>query len=325
MVNFWGSVIASPTSCAIWVSPRAERVFSLLARIPELDITALGTLRNGSVFCPLFSAFGPEPVRTWMAIGEAKVLVTTTALYRRKIPDWRGELSSLKHVVLINDDGAPTSTNTADFAAAMARASAEPRLAATGPEDLALLHFTSGTHSDDVFWCTAYPGWVTGTSYDITTDRHFWSLPGGRGRATHEGIRQHAHIGRGSLVAPRPTFPADSQIAAALRRGNCQAPSALRSIHGPVRSDRRSASSALPHEHFSDHHARSRRYTSGGREQGIFRTAGNLNVHASGHARAAIAHKLIEIKVCVDSQGQFRETVKCHSQVLGPELQPRVE
>ena len=76
----------------------------------------------------------------------------------------------------------------------MAKASAEPHLAATGPEDLALLHFTSGTtgrpkgamhvheavvahhitgryaldlHPDDMFWCTADPGWVTGTSYGI--------------------------------------------------------------------------------------------------------------------------------------------------------------
>ena len=52
-------------------------MFSLLGRVPELYIAALGTLRNGSVFSPLFSAFGPEPVRTRMAIGEAKVLVTT--------------------------------------------------------------------------------------------------------------------------------------------------------------------------------------------------------------------------------------------------------
>jgi acetyl-CoA synthetase len=58
---------------------KGDRVFSLLGRVPELYVAALGTLRNGSVFSPLFSAFGPEPVRTRMAIGEAKVLVTTAA------------------------------------------------------------------------------------------------------------------------------------------------------------------------------------------------------------------------------------------------------
>ena len=171
-----------------------ERVFSLLGRIPELYIAALGTLRNGSVFCALFSAFGPEPVRTRMAIGDARVLVTTTALYRRKVADWRNELPGLQHVLLVDRGGAPSLAGTTGFDAAMTRASAAPRLAATGPEDLALLHFTSGTtgrpkgamhvheavlahhitgryaldlHPDDVFWCTADPGWVTGTSYGI--------------------------------------------------------------------------------------------------------------------------------------------------------------
>jgi acetyl-CoA synthetase len=173
---------------------RGERVFSLLGRIPELYVAALGTLRNGSVFCPLFSAFGPEPVRTRMAIGEAKVLVTTAALYRRKVADWRNELPGLQHVLLIDRSDTPAFAGTTDFDTAMAKASAEPRLAATRPEDLALLHFTSGTtgrpkgamhvheavlahhitgryaldlHPDDIFWCTADPGWVTGTSYGI--------------------------------------------------------------------------------------------------------------------------------------------------------------
>jgi len=173
---------------------RGERVFSLLGRIPELYVAALGTLRNGSVFCPLFSAFGPEPVRTRMAIGEAKVLVTTSALYRRKVADWRNELPGLQHVLLIDRSDTPAFAGTTDFDTAMAKASAEPRLAATRPEDLALLHFTSGTtgrpkgamhvheavlahhitgryaldlHPDDTFWCTADPGWVTGTSYGI--------------------------------------------------------------------------------------------------------------------------------------------------------------
>ena len=42
---------------------KGDTVFSLLGRVPELYIAALGTLKNGSVFSPLFSAFGPEPIR----------------------------------------------------------------------------------------------------------------------------------------------------------------------------------------------------------------------------------------------------------------------
>ena len=68
--------------------------------MPELYIAALGTLKNGSVFSPLFSAFGPEPIKARMTIGDAKALITTEAFYRRKIEPWRKELTSLKHVLL---------------------------------------------------------------------------------------------------------------------------------------------------------------------------------------------------------------------------------
>ena len=58
---------------------RGERVFSLLGRVPELYIAVLGTLKHGSVMSPLFSAFGPEPIKARMTIGNAKVLVTSSA------------------------------------------------------------------------------------------------------------------------------------------------------------------------------------------------------------------------------------------------------
>ena len=61
---------------------KGDRVFALAGRIPELYIAALGALKNGSAFCPLFSAFGPEPIQQRLSIGEGKVLVTTRALYR---------------------------------------------------------------------------------------------------------------------------------------------------------------------------------------------------------------------------------------------------
>ena len=172
---------------------KGDRVFSLLGRVPELYIAALGTLKNGSVFSPLFSAFGPEPIKARMTIGDAKVLVTSEAFYRRKIEPWRKELASLEQVFLIDCSG-NLPPGTTDLAAAMAAASDSFETVWTGPEDMALLHFTSGTtgrpkgavhvheavvahhvtgklaldlHPEDIFWCTADPGWVTGTSYGI--------------------------------------------------------------------------------------------------------------------------------------------------------------
>ena len=68
---------------------RGERVFVLAGRIPELYVAALGTLKHGAVFCPLFSAFGPEPIEQRLRLGDARVLVTTTALYRRKVAELR--------------------------------------------------------------------------------------------------------------------------------------------------------------------------------------------------------------------------------------------
>jgi len=174
---------------------KGDRVFVLAGRIPELYIVALGTLKNGSVFCPLFSAFGPEPIHQRLAIGEGNVLVTTEALYqRRKIADLRGTLPALKHVLVIGPGGFAPPPDTVDFHQLVHDASEEFATADTDPQDMALIHFTSGTtgkpkgavhvhqavvahhstgkyaldfHPDDVFWCTADPGWVTGTSYGI--------------------------------------------------------------------------------------------------------------------------------------------------------------
>ncbi|WP_036264504.1 acetate--CoA ligase [Methylocapsa aurea] len=172
---------------------KGERVFSLLGRTPELYMAALGALKNGSVFSPLFSAFGPEPIKARMTIGAAKALITSETFYRRKIEPIRHELSSLEHVFLTDcsDDPPVGATN---LTAAMAMEQDSFETVWTVPEDMALLHFTSGTtgrpkgavhvhqsvvahhvtgklaldlHPGDIFWCTADPGWVTGASYGI--------------------------------------------------------------------------------------------------------------------------------------------------------------
>ncbi|MBT9475853.1 acetate--CoA ligase [Polaromonas sp.] len=174
---------------------RGERVFVLTGRIPALYTAVLGSFKQGCVVSPLFSAFGPEPLATRLQLGEGAVLVTTDGLYARKVAQIRAQLPALRHVLLVSDEGQPTAIpGTHDLAQRMAEASEYFDIVATQPEDPALLHFTSGTtgtpkgalhvhgavvthwatgryaldlHPEDIFWCTADPGWVTGTSYGI--------------------------------------------------------------------------------------------------------------------------------------------------------------
>src|SRR6516225_9450640 len=100
---------------------RGDRVFSLLGRSPELYIAALGTLKSGCIFSPLFSAFGPDPIKARMTIGNAKVLVTSEALYRRKIESWRKEIAGLGQV-LLTDCSARPPNGTMDLAVVLAQA-----------------------------------------------------------------------------------------------------------------------------------------------------------------------------------------------------------
>lgn len=172
-----------------------ERVFLLMGRIPELYVAMLGALSAKAVVSPLFSAFGPEPIATRIGMGQGSVLVTTPELYRRKVEGIRASLPSLRHVILVERAGeAEAPEGTVRWSELVAGASPDFTLPPTDPEDLALLHFTSGTtgrpkgamhvhgavlthyvtglyaldlHADDIFWCTADPGWVTGTSYGV--------------------------------------------------------------------------------------------------------------------------------------------------------------
>ena len=171
-----------------------DRVYVLAGRIPELYIAGLGTLKHRSVFCPLFSAFGPEPIRARLRIGQAHVLVTTQELYERKVAPLRDSLPELEHVLVVGgEESPPAGSGMHDLRRLLAEASDDYIIPPTDPDDLALLHFTSGTTGtpkgaihihgavvahhitgklaldlhDDIFWCTADPGWVTGTSYGI--------------------------------------------------------------------------------------------------------------------------------------------------------------
>ena len=174
---------------------RGDRLFVLAGRIPELYIGVLGGLKTGMTVSPLFSAFGPEPIRTRIELGQGKVLLTTELLYRRKVEKVVARLPTLKYILVMSETGDPISIpGTLDPRRLMEQASEDFTIEPTTEEDVAFLHFTSGTtgtpkgavhvhgaalthyatgkfaldlHSDDIFWCTADPGWVTGTSYGI--------------------------------------------------------------------------------------------------------------------------------------------------------------
>ena len=168
-----------------------DSLFALTGRVPELYAAAIGTLKAGLVFTPLFSAFGPEPIQTRMEIGSANVLLTTAQLYKRKVAAWRDQVPSLKLVLILGDE-APE--GCVALGPALKAAAPTFEIARTKPEDPALIHFTSGTTGKPkgavhvhgavvyhafsgrralglepgrIYWCTADPGWVTGTSYGI--------------------------------------------------------------------------------------------------------------------------------------------------------------
>ncbi|MEE4461070.1 acetate--CoA ligase [Azotobacter chroococcum] len=171
------------------------RLFVLCNRGLELYLGVLGGLKAGCVVAPLFAAFGPEPLETRLRLGEGEVLLTSTALYRRKVAALRERLPRLRHVLLYDEDnGAVQVAGTHDLHRLLGEAADEFEVAPTRADSPSLLHFTSGTtgtpkgalhvhgaalthyvtgkyaldlHPGDVFWCTADPGWVTGTSYGI--------------------------------------------------------------------------------------------------------------------------------------------------------------
>ncbi|MBE0610642.1 MAG: AMP-binding protein, partial [Dehalococcoidia bacterium] len=116
-----------------------DTVFALSERVPELYVAALGTLKNRSVFCPLFPAFGPEPIHQRMSIGRGKVLVTTPMLYKRKVAQIRERLPDLQHVILIGEPG-DFIEGAHGFDSLVSIASDQFSIPETAAEDLALLH-----------------------------------------------------------------------------------------------------------------------------------------------------------------------------------------
>ncbi len=188
---------------------KGDRVFMFIDRIPECYFAAFGTLKLGAVIGPLFCAFGPDAVKDRLENSGAKVLVTSPALWD-KIKAIRSDLPALETVILVTrrENAEPTAGEVL-WDDVIAGQSDEFETVNTDPEDYSVMHYTSGTtgkpkgaahvhnaiighyatgkyvldlHEDDIYWCTADPGWVTGTSYGMFAP---WS--NGATSLIHEG------------------------------------------------------------------------------------------------------------------------------------------
>ncbi|MGE8078637.1 acetate--CoA ligase [Peribacillus loiseleuriae] len=169
---------------------KGDRVFIFMPRSPELYFAVLGAIKTGAIVGPLFEAFMEGAVRDRLTDSGAKVLITTQALISRVPVD---ELPDLKHIFLVGENIEETETQY-DFMKKVAEADKNFSIEWVDRNDGVILHYTSGStgnpkgvlhvhnamiqhyqtakwvldlQEEDVYWCTADPGWVTGTSYGI--------------------------------------------------------------------------------------------------------------------------------------------------------------
>ncbi len=175
---------------------KGDRVFLFLERIPELYIALFGILKVGAIAGPLFSAFGPDPVRDRLNNSGAIALITSPEL-RRRIASILPQAPNLKHIIVVNKnqrEEQPLVKGDLSYEELVGSASTEFAIERTNMYDYSVMHYTSGTtgapkgavhrhqaivqqyatgkwvldlQPTDLYWCTADPGWVTGTSYGM--------------------------------------------------------------------------------------------------------------------------------------------------------------
>jgi len=178
--------------CDLGIQP-GERVCLFMDRVPELYIGFLGILKTGAVAQPLFSAFGEESLLVRLGDAGTSAIITQKK-HVHKVRKIRGQLPKLRHIVVVDAGRAPLQECETSFQMDQAPRVEQFPVYPTTAESPSVLHYTSGTtgqpkgaqhvhyslisqyltakwaldlRPDDIYWCNADPGWVTGTSYGI--------------------------------------------------------------------------------------------------------------------------------------------------------------
>ncbi|HEX7260173.1 MAG TPA: acetate--CoA ligase [Candidatus Saccharimonadia bacterium] len=182
---------------------KGDRVFIFLPPAPERYVAFLGTLKLGAVVGTMFAAFQEMALLDRLADSEAKVVVTDTDLYPR-IKNIQTKLPHLKKIIIVagGSENSPEAGNVVLYEEAMAGAQDKFEVAHMQKDDYAYMLYTSGTtgapkgvvhahydilqavvttkyaldiQEEDVYWCTADLGWVTGVVYGVLG---IWGLGG---------------------------------------------------------------------------------------------------------------------------------------------------
>mgnify|MGYP001131180301 CR=1 FL=1 len=165
-------------------------IFTFLPKIPMQFIAVLGTLKLKAIAACLFSNFGDEALLD--RLQEAKAVITKQSLLR-KLQPILDKLPSIRHILVVD---APKHQNEKilSLPSLLEKASDQFVVPPTSEKTPSILHFTSGStgkskgvqhvhgsilsqadsfcevfqpRDNDLYWCTADLGWVTGTSYGV--------------------------------------------------------------------------------------------------------------------------------------------------------------
>jgi acetyl-CoA synthetase len=177
-----------------------DRVCLFMDRIPDLYFSFLGVLKIGAIVQPLFSSFGDESLFFRLQNAKTRAIITQKK-HVSKIRKIRDSLPYLEFIIIV-DHHKTTELESKEIAFSFEDTQAVEKMDIypTKAESPSVLHYTSGTtgqpkgvkhvhqsllsqyltakwvldlQKDDIYWCTADPGWVTGTSYGIIGP---WSL-----------------------------------------------------------------------------------------------------------------------------------------------------